>query len=356
MFCTRCGKENQSDARFCFSCGHQLPTLQPVAPPPAPPAGIPPARVSGFHASPAPGVTTTTSLPLTRPAIVTLLAVLQCLCGGIVIAVTLLAVGLGASRGASPGVSVAIALVCGSLGALQLACGIGLWKLRGYGRTIQLVLAWIGLVGFPVGTVVSIAILLYLYKPGIKVLFSEKHPSTLTPEEASDLAAVSQGSIAAVIVIAIVTVAGLGLMAAVVAAIAVPGLLRARMAANEASAIAILQAINAGQTQHFSTCGGYAPGLLELKASGHALPQTLGATATGTASGYLISLQPSGPQVTPQSPLPECRGSVTSYVARADPERPGTTGSRNFATGPDNVVVQSANGPIADPRRAIPVP
>ena len=46
----------------------------------------------------------------------------------------------------------------------------------------------------------------------------------------------------------------------IIAAIAVPGLLRARMSGNEASAIGSLRAINSGQAAYSSSCagGGYA--------------------------------------------------------------------------------------------------
>ena len=51
-----------------------------------------------------------------------------------------------------------------------------------------------------------------------------------------------------------------------VAAIAIPGLLRARMAGNEASAIGSLRAINSGQAAYSSSCaaGGYATTLADL--------------------------------------------------------------------------------------------
>ena len=42
----------------------------------------------------------------------------------------------------------------------------------------------------------------------------------------------------------------------IIAAIAVPGLLRARMAGNEASAIGSLRAINSAQATYSSSCGG----------------------------------------------------------------------------------------------------
>src|SRR5207248_11625949 len=52
----------------------------------------------------------------------------------------------------------------------------------------------------------------------------------------------------------------------IIAAIAVPGLLRARMSGNEASAIGSLRAINSGQASFSSSCagGGYAVTLTDL--------------------------------------------------------------------------------------------
>lgn len=62
--------------------------------------------------------------------------------------------------------------VCVLFGALYLACGIGLWKLKSYGRTIQMVLSFIGLLGFPVGTAINGLILWYLFKPEVKGSFA----------------------------------------------------------------------------------------------------------------------------------------------------------------------------------------
>ena len=52
----------------------------------------------------------------------------------------------------------------------------------------------------------------------------------------------------------------------IVAAIAVPGLLRARMSGNEASAIGSMRAINSSQSTYAASCGSgfYAPSLVSL--------------------------------------------------------------------------------------------
>ena len=54
----------------------------------------------------------------------------------------------------------------------------------------------------------------------------------------------------------------------IIAAIAVPGLLRARMSGNEASAIGSLRAINSAQSTYAASCGSgfYAPTLVNLAA------------------------------------------------------------------------------------------
>ena len=52
----------------------------------------------------------------------------------------------------------------------------------------------------------------------------------------------------------------------IIAAIAVPGLLRARMSGNEASAIGSMRAINSAQSTYAASCGSgfYAPSLASL--------------------------------------------------------------------------------------------
>ena len=58
----------------------------------------------------------------------------------------------------------------------------------------------------------------------------------------------------------------------IIAAIAVPGLLRARMSGNEASAIGSMRAINTSQQNYSQQCNGYAPLLTELARPDGQLP------------------------------------------------------------------------------------
>src|ERR1700752_5332024 len=82
----------------------------------------------------------------------------------------------------------------------------------------------------------------------------------------------------------------------IIAAIAVPGLLRARMAGNEASAIGSLRAINSAESTFSSSCGanGYAVSLEDLykapstSTQGFISPDL--ATNGVTKSGYLVTV------------------------------------------------------------------
>jgi len=58
------------------------------------------------------------------------------------------------------------------IGILDIVIGWGLWNLKRWARTFAIVLAVIGLIGFPIGTVISIVTLWYLFKPEIKACFA----------------------------------------------------------------------------------------------------------------------------------------------------------------------------------------
>ncbi len=129
---------------------------------------------------------------------------------------------------------------------------------------------------------------------------------------------------------------------ALIAAIAVPSLVRARMAGNEASAIGSMRALSSAQTAFASTCGGsgFANTLADL-----GLPSTVGGatfipgdlTAADPAgrpkSGYEFTIAGGGSVV--MAATDTCNGSaddtVTQFFAQGDPDAPGSSGSRFFA-------------------------
>ena len=298
---------------------------------------------------------------LKRPGIITLLAVLQLIGATIWLLAALGMVAadvMGSSRGQGEAVPLVAALLLGALGAAQLFCGIGLLKLKPYGRTLQLVFAWIGLIGIPIGTIISILILVYLYKPGIKALFSGKEISEFSADELAQVAAVTQSSAATAILVVVVAAIVVVFMIGVVAAIAIPGPLRPH-AGNEASAIGSLRAINSGQASYASSCaaGGYAVTLDDLatppSGSGQGFISPDLRTNGVAKSGYTVRLaRDAAAGVTDiGTAAATCNASTrtpaSSYFASAEPVS-ASTGTRYFATDTRGIIFYSTS-PIANP-------
>jgi len=152
-------------------------------------------------------------------------------------------------------------------------------------------------------------------------------------------------------------------ISAVLAAIAVPGLLRARLASNEVSAQSSLRVINLAQVGYAASCGndGYATtfAALATKPTGATdafIPAELSAVAPVKA-GYVFSLAPGAGSVGGDS---DCNGTETrtSYYAAAVPESFGFTGGRSFATSQADTVwalasAQAPAEPFGSPAQAI---
>ena len=128
----------------------------------------------------------------------------------------------------------------------------------------------------------------------------------------------------------------------IIAAIAVPGLLRARMSGNEASAIGSLRAINSAESTYSSSCaqGAYAITLADLGTPPAAGQQafispdiaTAGSAATVTKSGYDVGLGNGATAAV--AGITACNGAAAvhaGYTAAAAPVS-GSTGTRYFGT------------------------
>ena len=146
----------------------------------------------------------------------------------------------------------------------------------------------------------------------------------------------------------------------IIAAIAVPGLLRARMSGNEASAIGSLRAINSGQASFSSSCtsGGYAIDLADLvkaptgSSQGFISPD-LNANDV-VKSGYKVKLAKDGATgVTDIGSTTACNGTITqpasSYYASAVPVTAGGTGTRYFATDTRGTIFYDTAATVANP-------
>jgi prepilin-type N-terminal cleavage/methylation domain-containing protein len=140
----------------------------------------------------------------------------------------------------------------------------------------------------------------------------------------------------------------------VIAAIAVPGLLRARMAGNEASAIGSLRAINSAESTYSSSCAasGYAQTLADLSAApagstaGFISPD-LNVNGT-TKSGYVVNLAGDTGAAQILAAGAACNNNsqpvVSAYFAEDHPATPGTTGQRAFATDTRNTIYFNNTG------------
>lgn len=143
----------------------------------------------------------------------------------------------------------------------------------------------------------------------------------------------------------------------IIAAIAIPGLLRARMAGNESSAIGSLRAINSSQATFSSSCGSgnYALTLEDLSlapAGGTAFISPDLAVTGVQKSGFLVTLQQGAGGAAPPGSAPaSCNGAVmtTGYYAFAAPVTPNSTGSRAFATDTRGTIFQNTDPTTVPP-------
>jgi prepilin-type N-terminal cleavage/methylation domain-containing protein len=140
----------------------------------------------------------------------------------------------------------------------------------------------------------------------------------------------------------------------IIAAIAVPGLLRARMSGNEASAIGSMRAINSAESTYASSCanGNYAQSLADLikppatSNAGFVSPDLDPNVNAGTIngggvdavskSGYSVELGQGGVVLPATLAANTCNTSandaIPTYFAAATPNAVGSTGQRSFGT------------------------
>jgi type IV pilus assembly protein PilA len=156
----------------------------------------------------------------------------------------------------------------------------------------------------------------------------------------------------------------------IIAAIAVPGLLRARMSGNEASAIGSIRTIASAEATYASACGGggYAVALEDLGepplAGGPSfIPEDVkdAVDANNLKSGYFFTIVqgPAGTTVLAAAETcnqnPSGMDSETQFFASTEPGTPGTTGSRYFGTDHSGMIRQAADAAVATIADGIPL-
>jgi len=141
----------------------------------------------------------------------------------------------------------------------------------------------------------------------------------------------------------------------IIAAIAVPGLLRARMTGNETSAIASLKVTTSSQVAYSASCGngGYAAtyvilGTPVVAGSEPFISADLGLVAAPQKSGYNFTLGAGASAAGPSDCL--ARATNSGYLGTAVPQTFGSTGTRAFAVNAGNTIWQSTTvAPPAEP-------
>lgn len=126
----------------------------------------------------------------------------------------------------------------------------------------------------------------------------------------------------------------------IIAAIAIPNLLRSRMAANEGSAVATLRTLNTSAISYLNLYGGYPPNLASLG------PIASGANPSSTTADLIDSVLGQDPAtksgytfvyVSTGSP-------ASAYTITATPINIGTTGQRGFFTNQSGVIRADPSG------------
>jgi len=128
----------------------------------------------------------------------------------------------------------------------------------------------------------------------------------------------------------------------IIAAIAIPNLLRSRIAANQASAVGSLRTINTAEATFASTFNvGYSSTLVALgPVSGGGVPTTATAglldsvLAAGSKSGYTFAYTKTAT---------DANGNVTAYTITANPSTVGTTGQNYYFTDQTAVIRQNTS-------------
>ena len=147
----------------------------------------------------------------------------------------------------------------------------------------------------------------------------------------------------------------------IVAAVAIPNLLRARMAANEASAVGSLRTIDVAAVQYASGYENGYPSSFQVFGYGETIVGNCNHAglidrrlAGGQHSGYIFTYTPqfpndaAGPVVSPKAAAKGCTsGGASGYTVTADPLQPGTSGVRSFFTDQTGVIRFSSNGESA---------
>ncbi len=239
MFCPGCGAPVPAESNFCRKCGRRInlpvsnvaPDVRVPIPPPIP-SGMPDDR---------------NRIPVEnlfrRPAVITFLAILNAIGGVLFLLATIAYGGFFLHKVENLIAAGIIGGILFMLAFMTLVCALGLWKLRSYGRTSQIVLALIGLPAIPLGTTASILILIYMCKPEVAVLFSGKNTRQLNSMEAEQLSSLQLSGSTRLAVAIMGTIAGFVCLLAIIGLLVASRLPSAGQRAKQLRTMADMRAI-----------------------------------------------------------------------------------------------------------------
>jgi len=132
----------------------------------------------------------------------------------------------------------------------------------------------------------------------------------------------------------------------IIAAIAIPNLMRSRISANQASAIGSTRIINTCEVTYAATYGrGFSSTLLQLAPPPPGTPTSTSAAglldsvlAAGGKSGYTFIYAPM---------LPDPSGIYNGYTVNANPTQPGVTGTMYYFSDQSHVIRGNLTGPAS---------
>ncbi len=137
----------------------------------------------------------------------------------------------------------------------------------------------------------------------------------------------------------------------IIAAIAIPNLMRSRMSANQASTVESLRVINTSEVAYSVTYTGYSPSLTALgppppganvtAAKAGLIDQQL---AGGLKSGYIFTYTPT---------QPDANGQYRGYTINANPSQYNVTGVNYYYSDQSHVIRQNATQPASASDEAV---
>ncbi len=137
----------------------------------------------------------------------------------------------------------------------------------------------------------------------------------------------------------------------VIAAVAVPGLMRAKMSGNEAAAIGSLRAVNSAEASYAASCGqgSYAGTLADLgkppQAGTEGFISIDLASDPSNKSGYVVTMTGGGAAPAGVTGCNTPSLLAQTYFVSAEPQVSNSTGNRCFGTNQGGTIYQSTASP-----------